>query len=220
MPAPYLIGDERAFADFLTNTASQPVTVQTETVTGALTVTGAATLSGGIASTGGVTGLQTSTVAASAALNNVETVLLTFPLVAGTTLKVGTKIRITLEGTSTSTAANTTTFTIRAGTAGTTADASVAAFATAAAGTTGTAIPFKVVIDFVVRTLGASGTGAGSMTLVANAATAIGGAVTNVVPGTTATLATTTATFLDITHVTAATTTTNTFQDVSIEVLS
>jgi hypothetical protein len=169
---------------------------------------------------GGLAGLTSSSVAASSAINTVETVLQTFPLIAGATLKVGSHIRITAQGTSTATAANVVTFTLRAGTLGTTGDASVAAFVTAASGTTGTAIPFSVTIDFVVRTLGASGTGAGSMVLVANAATAIGGAVTNVNAQTTATLATTTATFLTFTHVSAASTTTETFQNVSIDVLS
>lgn len=196
MPQPYLVGDERAMADYLANSQSNPVQVTA------------------------VKGLQTSITAALAAITNTETLVVSAPLVPGVTLQPGTKIRITIEGTSTSTVANVTTFTVRAGVLGTIADASVVAFATAVAGTTGTAIPFKAVIELTVRTLGSAGTAAGSLTITANAATAIGGAVTTVVAGTSATLATTTATFLDVTLNNAAATTAETVQDATIEIFS
>jgi hypothetical protein len=162
--------------------------------------------------------IHSGTVVASSALNTAETVLLNIPLVAGTTLKIGSKVRVTAEGTCTDTVANAASFTLRAGILGTTADASVAAIALPTSGTTGTTIPFKVVIEATVQTLGATGTCYGSLTYISNAATGLTASVTAMVPFTSATLATTTATYLDVTFKTAAVTTTATFQDVSIEV--
>jgi len=145
--------------------------------------------------------------------------LVNIPLSPGKTLKAGSKIRCTAEGTCTSGAAGNATFTLRAGTLGTTSDASVAAPLVAAAGS-GSSIPFKVIIELSVRTLGASGTGAGSMTVINSGTTGIAAAAVTVVPFTTATFATTTATFLDLTYVcSSATGATCTFQDVSIEVI-
>lgn len=213
---PELIADQRWTLD----TIPQLAVAGPLTVTGTTTLTGNLAVSGTVTSTGGGgTVLRASTVAASAAINTTETNLLSAVIVPAVTLAVGSHVRITLEGTTTTTGANISTFTIRAGTAGTTADASVAAIATPVAGTTGTNIPFKVVIDFNVQTLGAAGTAFGSLTYVANAATGMVAAVTAVVPFTSSTLATTTATRLDITYVSAATTTTTTFQDVTIEII-
>jgi hypothetical protein len=140
--------------------------------------------------------------------------------VAGTnngTLSVSTRFKATLLGTCTSTNADISTFTIRAGTAGTTADASVATAAVTAAGS-GTGIGFQIVIQGTVRTLGATGTAAGSMTVTNTGVTGIAAVTNTVVPFTSATLATTTATFLDITYVSAATTTTCTFQVRDLEI--
>lgn len=223
MPAPYSILDPRGPADFLTNTNDQPITIQTlnvlgnETVTGTLIVTGLTTLNGGVSATGGIGGIQTSTTAASAAIGATETLLLAAPIVAGTTLKAGSLIRITLQGTCTSSNADTATFTLRAGILGTKADASVAAWTATTAGS-GSSIPFSATIELVVRTLGATGTGAGSMVLTNNGTTGIAAAAVTIQAQTTATLATTTATFLDITYSSAATSAT-TFQNVTIEVL-
>lgn len=167
--------------------------------------------------------LQTGITSATGDINNTETLLATLAgLVGGTTLAAGSKIRITAEGTCTASGANVPTFTIRAGTLGTTSDASVAAIALAASAVTGTAIPFSVTINATVRTLGGSGTLAGSLTLINGGAaniTGISTQVVQVVPFTSSTLATTTATNIDITFVTAGATTTATFQDVTIEVI-
>lgn len=195
MPQPYPIADERAIVDAINNANYASLN--------ALPIGGQAK----------------STVAASAALNTTETVISpVVSIIPGQTLQVGSRIRVCIEGTSTATVANITTFNIRMGILGTVSDAVAATYATTASGTTGTAVPFHVEIELVVRTLGATGTGAGSMTLTANAATAIGGAVTNVVPAASVSIPTTTATFIEVSHVTAATTTTNTFQNVTIEV--
>lgn len=103
-------------------------------------------------------------VAASAAINTAETVLVTAP--AGSNgINPGTTYRITLQGTCTSSAANVSTFTIRLGTAGTTADTLIATF-TVTSATTGTAIPFKVEILLTFRTVGATGSVSGGMTVL------------------------------------------------------
>ncbi len=162
--------------------------------------------------------LQASIITASGAIANVETVVVKLAILPGKTLRAGSKVRITLEGTCNSSVGNVPTFTIRAGILGTTADASVAAIALPAAGTGAAPIAFKAVIEFTVQTLGAAGTCAGSLTLIDNATGGLSTTLVNVVPFTSATLATTTATFLDVTFVAAAATTTCTFADASIEV--
>lgn len=173
-------------------------------------------------------GTRASTVAASAAINTTETLLVRTPLLIpssvvgqslGGTLQVGSVVRAILFGTCTTTVANTSTITIRAGTLGTTADASVAAITVPAAGTTGTNVPFEIMVQFTVQTLGAAGTAFGSLVYTANAATGLSATNPAVVAFTSATLATTTATWLDVTFVSAATTTTATFQNCTIEVI-
>jgi hypothetical protein len=172
---------------------------------------------GGAASTAAK---HAATTSASSAITTVETVLENVALVpAGVTLLAGSRVRITAEGTATSSNADTATFTVRAGTLGTTADASVMAFAVTAAGS-GTNIPFKAVLEFTVRSLGSAGTAAGSLVLLNNGITGLAASTVTVVPATSSTLATTTATFLDVTFKTSASTTTVTFQDVCIEVMS
>lgn len=164
-------------------------------------------------------GTKSATVAASAAINTTETVVVRIPLLPGVTLQPGTRVRAVLNGTCTDTAANASTFGIRAGILGTVADASVATAATPVSGTTGTSIPFQAVLDFTVQTLGAAGTCFGTLTVTTNALTGIIAATQSaVVTFTSSTLATTTATWLDITAVTAATTTTLTFQNCAIEI--
>jgi hypothetical protein len=169
---------------------------------------------------------RVTTTAASSAINTVETLLIKAPLVIPRTdfgqsfpgtLNVGTLVRATLYGTCTATAANASTFTIRAGILGTTADASVATAAVTSA-TSGSAIPFQVVIDLTVQTLGAAGTAFGSMNVTNTGVTGIAAVTNTVVPFTSSTLATTTATWLDITYVTAVNTTTSTFQNCTIEI--
>lgn len=175
---------------------------------------------------------RTRTVAASGAINNVETLLLATPLLLPTrtdfgqveigTLNVGTLVRWTIQGTTTDTAANATTFTIRMGTAGTVAgDTSVATFVTSSSGTTGTAVPFTAIISLTIQTLAATtGTGTGQMVINSPTTGIIGAAISFNVGSAAAitALPTTTATFIDLSAVTAATTTTNTFQSVQCEI--
>lgn len=152
------------------------------------------------------------TIAASAAINTTETVIaggLNNAVIPANSLRVGTKFRITLAGSCTATAAVLSTFTIRMGTAGTIADASVATGT--CTGVTGTAL-FKVIIEFVVTSIGATGTILGNMSVLNGGVVGIATlSVTNVALTPTATLNTTTANYLSLTYKTAATTDTSTF---------
>ncbi len=173
------------------------------------------------------TGVKSSIVAATGAIAATETLVVNVPLVipatyAGNTLagtlNVGSVIRATIMGTCTSSNADSAVFTVRAGILGTKADASVCTGTVTTAGS-GTAIPFKAVIDLTVRTLGASGTGYGYLSVQNTGVTGIV-AVTNTVVALSSitALPTTTATFLDITLTTAATSAT-TIQTATIEVI-
>jgi hypothetical protein len=171
--------------------------------------------------------------AATAAINTAETVLINVPLVIPSTylnntllgtLNVGSLIRATVIGTCTSSNADVSTFTLRMGTAGTTSDASIATWVVTSSGG-GTNQPFRVVIEITIRTLGSSGTGYGLMTVTSTgAATGVSTGiqafpVTNVNSAAAlSAVPTTTATYLDITYVSAASTTTCTFQEAYVEI--
>lgn len=161
-----------------------------------------------------------SIVAASAAINTVETLLVKTSALPANRLVAGTTLRVTLWGTCTSTAANVSTFRIRIGTNGTTADGVVQTVATAVAATTGTAVTFTVTFDIVIRTTGASATSHGSMTLLNSGTTGIAAQTTQNILPTFATFNTTTANnVISITYQAAAATTTTTFQGANIEIV-
>ncbi len=161
-------------------------------------------------------------IAASAAINTTATILATANCNAG--LQPGTTFRITLLGTCTASAADTSTFTVRFGTAGTTADGTIAtaAFTSAA---TGTNIPFKVEIFLTVRTVG-SGTSATVFGYAIAIAQGAAGVATGLIAQNTEMIALTDTAFsslingiLSIGYVSSATTCTATFQNAVIEVV-
>jgi len=199
MPAPYPIGDERALVDWLNNVNYQ----------------------GPGPSPTGLQGQQTGRSSATAAISNTETVVIQSQVITNATLRAGSLIRVVLDGTSTSTVANTTTFNLYFGTTGTVSDTKIGHVTTAAAGTTGTNIPFKLIWDFNVYTVGAAGTGNYNAVLVANAATAIAGGTGPFVFNAANDNAfnTVTGLFITVTCVNAAATTAETFQTAYIEVL-
>lgn len=162
--------------------------------------------------------LQSSMATASAAINTTETVLATLTVPLGL-VQVGGVFRWKLAATCTSTAANVATYTLRCGTTGTTSDASCATWTTTAA-TSGTNNPFTIEADYVIRTLGAPGTGYGIYQFInQNAVGASTVSVFAAIPASNTGPVTTTATKWSITYVTAATTTTSTFQTASVEYL-
>jgi hypothetical protein len=163
---------------------------------------------------------QASITADTAAINTTETVVVKSAAIPANRLAAGTVIRAIMEGTCTSTVGNASTFQIRIGTGGTTADTLVFTAATAAAATTGTSIPFHAELTLTVRTTGASATASGYLTLINQGVTGISTTATQVIKATMTTFNSTTASnIVDITYKSAATTTTSTFNNAFIEVV-
>ena len=176
------------------------------------------------------TGIRSvSRVAASAGINTTETLVgnigLILPatvegnLLVGT-LNVGSIIRIVMTGTCTSSNADVSTFKLYMGTVGTVAGDVALTAATALACTssgTGSAVGFKAQIDITIRTLGAAGTADATLTVVGGATGIVvnSQAVNSVITA----VPTTTATFLDVSYTSAASTTTTTFQQTTIEII-
>jgi len=148
--------------------------------------------------------------ATSAAINTTETIV-TSATLAANSLKVGTTFRVYASGTCTSSAANASNFRIRIGTAGTSADA-VAAVITPTAATSGTNVPFYLEFTVTIRSIGSSGTVLGVGNLQNNGTTGVT-AASQVVAQTTATVTvnTTVQNIIQLSYVSAATTTTSTF---------
>ncbi len=159
-------------------------------------------------------------VSTSSGLNTVETYIsAAFPIPANT-LTAGMAFRIKAFGTCTSSVAKTSTFTVRLGTAGTTADTSVLA-ATATSSGSGTSIPFMVEAIVTIRSIGSGGTAVASVALVNTGITGVSTTATVVVgAGTTAAVNTTLANFLGISYLSSGSTTTCTFNQVTVEQLS
>lgn len=164
---------------------------------------------------GGITAIS----AASSGINT-ETIVTAQTTVPFNAMQLGTSYRITLLGTCTSTVANTSTFTIRMGTLGTISDASIASATTVVAATTGTAIPFRAIIEFTVRATGTTGSIAGTLTLFNAGATGISTVLTQVISlAATATMNTTVNSYIEVTYKAAAAGTTCTFNNAIIEVV-
>lgn len=153
-----------------------------------------------------------STVENSSALNTTETVLIAS---LAPVIQVGSVFRITITGTNTSTVANASTFTGRFGSRGTTADSSffTAAVTSAASGTN---VPFKIVIEFTVRTIGASGTIVGMATVFNQGTTGLSTLAVNVIPLTVSAFDTSQL-YVSVSYLSAAVTTTSTFSQSIIE---
>lgn len=177
-----------------------------------------ATLSGATTVTG-----QGEATAASSAINTSETILVqsgggtSGAALAANRIVAGTRIRVTLIGTCTASAANASHFRIRIGTAGTTSDTAAYDMATSNSATSGNNIPFRVVMDMVVRAPGASATSYGEYTIINQGVTGLSTAnATTAIPTMTA-FDTTAADFITVTYVSAVNTTTSTFQTASLE---
>jgi len=163
-----------------------------------------------------------SIAAATAGINNTETIVvggLNNARIYANQLKVGSVIRVILEGTCTSTNADSNTWRIRFGTAGTTGDGELGVAASGNSAGSGTAIPFEATLTFTVRTIGASGTIAGWLKLVNQGVTGVAAAETQVIALTPTAIDTTVDNWLEATYVAGAATTTCTFQNAMIEVV-
>ena len=158
----------------------------------------------------------------SAGINTTETVVVKSGVLSADRLVAGTVLRVVMLGTCTASAANTSTFQIRIGTAGSTADTLVFSGVTATSATTGTAIPFRAILELTVRTTGASATAMGFLTVETTGGTATGISIipVQVILPTMTTFNTTTASnIISATYKSAATTTTCTFKEAFIEVV-
>lgn len=163
-------------------------------------------------------------VADTGAINTTETVIVKSATMPANRLVAGTVISIPFAGTNTSSAANTSTFTLRMGTAGTTADTAIFTAVMAVSATTGTNVSFTGEVFCTVRTAGASGTGFCRVLLVNPNATSVATASTgiSVIPlqsvlPTMSTFNTTTANnIISLTYKSAATTTTSIFKEAAI----
>lgn len=139
-------------------------------------------------------------------------------------VRVKDMFRFEIWGTNTSTVAGITTLTIRIGVNGTTADAAVMTVALPISAAAGTAIPWNVKGTMVIRTIGAAATVHGTAVMVnqsvtsnATASTGISVFADQVIIPTFATFDSTAVNYIELCHVTAATTTTNTIQGASLE---
>lgn len=161
-------------------------------------------------------------VATSGAINTAETIIvggLNSIRFKANSLKVGSVIRATLQGTCTSTAANASTWKIRIGTAGTTSDGAVFTAANSVAQTSGTTIPFVAELVMTVRTLGAAATLSGYLRLINTGTTGISQVESQTVTATVAAFDSTVDNWLSVTYVAAASTTTSTFQNAFVELV-
>ncbi len=163
-----------------------------------------------------------SIVANSGAINTAETIIvggLNSIRIKANSLKVGTTIRCTLQGTCTSSAANASTWRIRLGTAGTTSDGAIATAANSVAAASGTNIPFVAELTLVVRTLGATATCSGFLELRNTGVTGISAVTVQIVEFTVAAFDSTVDNWLSFTYVAAASTTTSTFKNAFAELV-
>jgi hypothetical protein len=142
------------------------------------------------------------------AIANTETLIVRLPIKPAN-IRVGSTFLVILAGTVTNTTTGTTTFfTIRAGTAGTTADQSVATFSWATQTTATTNAPCIFYALFTVTSVGSTGNINGVMALILGPASwgTTAGSVSHIPTATTG-WNTSTATYLDVTFISGGSTT-------------
>lgn len=181
-------------------------------------LTGDVTSSSGSVATSFANKALQSSLISDLTITSTDTVVLKTGAMAANRLVAGTVIKFILMGTCTSSAANVPTFTVRLGTSGTTADAAIASPALAAAATSGTSIPFRIVIEFTVRTTGSAATGAVFLALDNNGTTGLSTSSDQLILPAMSTFNTTTASnILSVTYKAAASTTSVTFKEAYVE---
>lgn len=155
----------------------------------------------------------------SSAINVSETLVSTASLPANI-MQVGTTLRVIATGTCTSSAANASNLRVRIGTAQTTGDA-VAAVVTPTSATSGSGVPFRVEFLVTIRSAGSTGTALGSGVLLNNGITGISSSAYPVVSQNTGTVTvdTTAINYVQFWYISANTTTTSTFYNVSFEIV-
>jgi hypothetical protein len=156
---------------------------------------------------------QVAITAATAAIGTTETVIA--KLLIGNGVVAGDTYSIEGFGTCTSSASRTSTFNVRCGTAGTTADGSINTITATSTGSgTGVGFFFRILVTF--RTTGTSGTALANGHILGVGTTGITAAPVVSTNATAGTVNTTSNNYLDITYVASGTNTTCTFQNVTI----
>jgi hypothetical protein len=166
----------------------------------------------------GHSGLST----ASGAINTGETILTKAGPLSANRLTLGTHIRVTWIGTCTSTAGNVSTFNIYIGALGTTSDPKAFSAALAVAQTSGTNVVFRAEGNLTITAVGAgtSATCVGTLILLNNGTTGISTTVTQTITATVAGFDTTIeGNIISVSYLSAASTTTSTFQQCFIETI-
>lgn len=161
-----------------------------------------------------------SITANTAPINTTETVIVKTSALSVDRLKVGTTIRITWFGTCTSTVSNRNTFSIRIGTTGTISDPLMQSNNSLFSAVAGTAIPFKVIFEITIRSIGVDATSSGSMLVINNGITGIMASAQGnqiLIPTYSTFNSTTPNIIISSTYKTAAVTTTSIFQNAQIE---
>lgn len=160
-------------------------------------------------------------ISGSSGLNTTETLIVKTDALAANRLVAGTVIRITAIGTCTSTVGNTSTFSVRIGTAGSTSDGLMQQAVTSIAAISGTNVPFRMIFEIIIRTVGSSATSYGYCTLFNTSITGISAQTTQIILPTFTNFNTTTANnIISLTYKSAAVTTTATFQIAFIEIVN
>jgi len=160
-------------------------------------------------------------IATSGAINTTETIIvggINNARLGANQAKAGTTLRATLQGTCTSTVANASTWRIRIGTLGTTADTAVLTAANSVAAASGTSIPFLCDVYLTIRTIGAAATISGYIVLTNTGVTGISAVTVQVVTATAVAFNSTVDNWISVTYASAAATTTSTFQNAILEV--
>lgn len=159
-------------------------------------------------------------ITATSAITTTETIILKTPLMPANRFSVGSRVRVSIRGTATATGSTTPVFSIRIGTAGTTADT----LAFTATGTSaspallgGTNVVFNTYLEMNVTAIGSSSTITGNMQIYSGGANGISStAVQNVLP-TVAAFNNTNANFLTVTYKSTAAGISVTIQECFIE---
>ena len=158
--------------------------------------------------------------AVSAAIGNSETKLVQY-IIPANTLQVGSTFRVTLYGTCTPANSATSNIRVRIGTAGSSSDVAAVNLAPTSA-TTGTNVPFSVVMMVTVRSTGASGTvdGNGMLTNFSYGTGIESNGVGVGTPIAGATVNTTVSNIIHVSYVTSNNSTKSTFQIATIEAIN
>jgi len=164
--------------------------------------------------------LISSTIASSGAIANTDTKIGSGLQISANELTAGDLIRFTVMGTNTTSNPGAQVFTVRYGAANTVAD--TAQCTVSLTSVNGSAIPFRLIIELTVRTIGVSGTIYGYASLINGdgATTGIYSKATTIqLVGAIATINTTSSGYIGLSYISGHANTASTFQNVVVELI-